>query len=212
MNYQLLRNGVGFMKAKLAAAFLVCTALLALPAHAQTTSTVSARVNATAGLSPLFALDCHGVDFGSWFVPLRNTGGQTFITLTVDVNNASGATTGTATGNTARVSLETRYPPKAGTCTVTGSESLSLSLKASIAQNVAMTMGGLNLYGRPSPSLQAVMLADLALVDSARIPVTAGTGSFRVVGTLTIPEVIVSGNYGGYQTQGEGMITVTDAL
>jgi hypothetical protein len=56
------------------------------------------------------------------------------------------------------------------------------------------------------------MLADLALVDSARIPVTAGTGSFRVVGTLTIPEIIVSGNYGGYQTQGEGMITVTDAL
>jgi len=200
------------MKAKLAAASLVCTALVALPAQAQTPRTVNASVNATAGLSPLFALDCHGVDFGSWYVPLRRTGGQTFITLTVDVNNASGATTGTPGGNAARVSLESRYPPKAGTCYITGSESVPLSLKASIAQNVAMEMGGLNLYGNPSPAVQAVVFCDLALVDDARVPVTAGRGSFRVVGTLTIPEIIVIGNHGGYQTKGEGMITVTDAL
>lgn len=200
------------MKVKWAAAFWVSTALMALPAHAQTANTVNASVNATAGLQPIFKLDCHGVDFGSWYVPLRTTGGQTFITLTVATNDHTGATTGTASGNTNLVSLESKYPPKAGTCYITGSESVPLSLKASIAQNVAMTMGGLNLYGRPSPSLQAAVLCDLALVDNARVPVTAGIGSFRIVGTLTIPETIVIGNHGGYQTQGEGLITVTDAL
>jgi hypothetical protein len=75
-----------------------------------------------------------------------------------------------------------------------------------------MEMGGLNLYGNPSPPVQAVVFCDLALVDNVRVPVTAGIGTFRVVGTLTIPEIIVIGNHGGYQTKGEGMITVTDAL
>jgi hypothetical protein len=75
-----------------------------------------------------------------------------------------------------------------------------------------MEMGGLNLYGKASPTVQAVVVADLALADNARVLVSAGAGSFRVVGTLTIPETIVAGNHGGYQTKGEGMITVTDAL
>jgi hypothetical protein len=207
-----MRNGVGFMKAKLAVAFWVSTALMALPAKAQTTNTVNASVNATAGIERLFELDCHGVDFGSWYVPLRRTGGQTFITLSVDVNDQTGATTGTVSGNTNLVSLESRYPPKAGTCYITGSESVPLSLKTSISQNLALTMGGLNLYGKPSPSVPAVMLCDLALVDNARVPVTAGRGSFRVVGTLTIPETIVIGNHGGYQTQNHAYINVSDAL
>lgn len=200
------------MKAKLAAAFLVCTALVAMPALAQTTNTINASVNATAGLMPILELDCHGVDFGSWFVPVRSSGGETYITLTVDVNNSTGTTTGTPTGNTNLVSLESRYPPKAGTCYITGSESHPLSLKASISNNLALTMGGLNLYGRPSPSVQALLLCDLALVDNARIPVIAGSGSFRVVGVLKIPETIIIGNHGGYQTQNHAYVTVTDAL
>lgn len=207
-----IKTGLGVMRAKLAAASLVAAALIAMPAHAQISNTVSASVDATAGIEPIFMVDCHGVDFGSWYVPLRTTGGKTYITLTVDVNNAKGATTGTVTGNTNRVSLETRYPPKAGTCFITGSESVPLSLKASIAQNGALTMGGLNLYGRPSPMLQAAVQCDLALVDNARVSVTAGRGSFRVVGTFTIPEDIVIGNHGGYQTHSHAYITVTDAL
>ena len=200
------------MKVKPTAAFLVASALMALPSQAQTTSPLNAFVDATVGLQPLYSLDCHGVDFGLWYVPLRSSGGATFITLTVDANNATGATTGTATGNTTLVSLESRYPPKAGTCYITGSSTLSISLRPSISQNVAMEMGGLNLYGKASPTVQAVVVADLALADNARVLVSAGAGSFRVVGTLTIPETIVAGNHGGYQTKGEGMITVTDAL
>ena len=200
------------LKIKSVAAFLIATVLVALPAQAQTTSPLNAFVDATAGLQPLYSLDCHGVDFGLWYVPLRSSGGVTFITLTVDANNATGATTGTATGNTTLVGLESRYPPKAGTCYITGSSTLSISLRPSISQNVAMEMGGLNLYGKASPTVQAVVVADLALADNARVLVSAGAGSFRVVGTLTIPETIVAGNHGGYQTKGEGMITVTDAL
>lgn len=205
-----MRNGVGFVKAKLAVAFWVFTALIALPAQAQTTVPINASVDTRAGLVPLYSLDCHGVDFGLWYVPIRSSGGKTFITLTVSANNAAGATTGTASGNIAEVSLYSGYPPKAGTCYILGSPSVSLSLKTSIAQNVAMEMGGLNLYTGRIPTIQAEVIADLALTDDARVPVTNGAGSFRVVGVLTIPETIVLGNHGGYQTKGEGRIIVSD--
>jgi len=203
-------KGVILMRVKLTAAFLVAAILTALPAHAQ--FTVNTSVDARAGMARLTFVQCEGVDFGLWRIPTRNTGGATFINLTVTANDATGATVATVTGNTTSVSQDSRYPATAGICRVYNAETVSATLRTSIWQNVAMHMGGLPIYGQPAPTIQALVVADLALGGVGVAIDAVGDGAFRVVGTLTIPETIVAGNFGGYQTTGEGMVSVTDGL
>jgi hypothetical protein len=189
---------------------LVVTILNALPAHAQLT--VNTAVNARVGLARLTYIECEGVDFGLWRVPTRNTGGATFINLTVSANDVTGVTTASPSGNAISVSQDSGHPPRAGICRVFNVETVSSTLRTSIWQNVAMHMGGLPLYGHPAPTIQALVVADLALGGAGVAIDAMGDGSFRVVGTLTIPETIVAANYGGYQTTGEAMVSVTDGL
>ncbi|WP_353209294.1 hypothetical protein [Sphingorhabdus sp.] len=198
------------MKAKLAAAFWASTALMALPAQAQ--SVVNTQIDARVGLVAMTYIECAGVDFGLWRVPTRNTGGATFINLTVTANDATGVTIARIFGNSTSVSQDARHPPVAGTCYVFNAETVSSRLRTSIFQNNAMSMGGLPLYGLSSPSIQALVVADLALGGNGVAIDATGNGTFRVVGELTIPQNIVAANYGGYQTQGEGKVSVTDGL
>jgi len=192
------------------AAFSLASILHVLPAHAQ--QVVRTSLDARVGLARLTHIECHGVDFGLWRVPTRNTGGATLITLTVSANDVTGTTIVSPTGNTTSVSQDSRYPAQAGTCYVRDAATVSSTLRTSIWQNVAMHMGGLPIYGKSSPTIQALVVADLALGGTGVAIDASGTGTFRVVGTFTIPETIVQGNYGGYHTTGEGMVSVTDAL
>lgn len=191
------------MKKTMNAALLaaVLTAFVALPAQAQTVTVVSTSVNARAGLSPVLAISCDAVNFGVWRVPIRNSGGLTEIGLTVSANNATGVTTFSVAGNTINVARDTSYlPPKAATCLVVGSRPVSTNLPTAISSNANLGFIASNHENLPTPSVLAELVANLALGGTGVAVDANGAGSFRVTGFLTIPEVIVQGNYGGYQT------------
>lgn len=208
------------MKTKFLALALVSAAMIAVPAQAQ--DTVSANVNAVAGISPVLSLTCNDVNFGVWRVPVRSSGGTTAITLTVSANNSSGSTTATSGGNTTGVALASGYNvPNAATCTVNGSNNASQTIQSAISSNTGLKFGSSNHNNLNNPSQVAALTADLTLGGTGVVIGSTGAGTFRVTGVLTIPQTIAADNYGGYSTRSANMpdesvgnaatVTVTDA-
>jgi len=195
------------MKAALFAATL--SAFTALPVQAQTANTVSVSVNARAGLAAITTVECTDVNFGVWRVPIRSTGGASFITLTI---TGAGATVATLTGNNTTVSLATNYlAPTAGVCNIIGAFNRNSSDNVTIANNLNMPMVASSHEGLPTPGTLAAMFVDLTTVSSTAISST-GTGTFKVVGVLTIPAAIVAQNYGGYVTREPATVSVFDII
>jgi hypothetical protein len=55
------------------------------------------------------------------------------------------------------------------------------------------------------------LTANLSLGGTGVVINGTGTGTFRVVGVLTVPQTIVTGNYGGYATLDAAQVLATDA-
>jgi hypothetical protein len=55
------------------------------------------------------------------------------------------------------------------------------------------------------------MFVDLTTVSSTAIS-PSGTGTFKVVGVLTIPSAITAQNYGGYVTREPATVSVFDII
>lgn len=209
------------MKKKFLIFASAATAMIAVPAQAQ--DTVTANVNAVAGISPVLSLTCNDVNFGVWRVPVRSSGGTTTVTLTVSANNSSGSTTATSGGNTTGVALASGYNvPNAATCTVNGSNNASQTIRSAISSNTGLIFGSSNHNNLNNPSQVAALSADLTLGGTGVVIGSTGSGTFRVTGVLTIPQAITADNYGGYSTRSANMpdesvgnaatVTVTDAL
>ncbi len=200
------------MNGKLIAVLLAASTLAATPAHAAADSVV-ASVDATAGLSPVLSMTCDSVNFGVWRIPTRSTGGTTTITLTVSSNTAAGTTTATPGGNTTGAGLAAGYlPPLAATCTVSGSNNLSSTIQTAITGATNLPFGPSAHNTLSVPATLASMRANLALAGTGVAINGSGTGTFRVVGVLTVPETIVSGNYGGYRTEDAAQVLASDTL
>lgn len=206
------------MKTKILPLAVVCA--FAVGANQAAADTVTATVNAKAGLSPVLSLTCTDVNFGVWRVPVRSAGGVTTIVLTVSANNSTGATTATIGGNSTTVAAASGYEvPEAALCTVNGSNNISATIQNAIANNTGLTFGPSAHNNLKNPNTAASLSAELSLAGSGVAISATGNGTFRVIGTLTIPETIVEQNYGGYSTrsggtEGEGnaaTVTVTDA-
>lgn len=202
-------------------AAVTATAVTAMPAQAQ--DTVSATVNAIAGLSPVLSLTCTDVNFGVWRVPVRSAGGTTTVTLAVSANNSSGATTATTGGNTTGVAVASGYQvPNAATCTVNGSNNPSSTIRTAISNNTGLKFGTSAHNNLNNPASAAALSADLSLGGTGVAIGQTGSGTFRVTGVLTIPQNIIVDNYGGYSTRTAQMpdesignaatVTVTDAI
>ena len=196
---------------------LLCTVFLGASALNAAADTISASVNALAGLSPVLSLTCDDVNFGVWRVPVRSTGGATTVTLTVDNNNASGSTTATLGTNTTGVAQASGYlAPDAAVCTVSGSNNPSSTIQTAITNNTALQFGASQHNNLSNPNSVAALSADLALGGGGVAVDTNGSGTFRVVGVLTIPETIDAVNYGGYASANasggadSATVTVTD--
>lgn len=197
----------------LMAAVLAATTLAAVPAQAQNADRVIASVDALAGLSPVLSMTCDSVNFGVWRIPTRTTGGTTTITLTVSSNNAAGVTTATPGGNTTGAGLAAGYlPPDAATCTVSGSNNLSQTIQTAIVGATNMPFGGSAHNNLSTPATLASLRADLALAGTGVVINGTGTGTFRVVGVLTVPQTIVTGNYGGYATLDAAQVSANDQV
>ncbi len=199
------------MNGKLVAALLAASTLAAMPAQAQ--QVVTASVNARAGLAPLTAVTCDDVNFGVWRVPTRTTGGSTLITLTVSANNAAGTTTSTVSGNSTNVGLASGYiAPTAATCTVSGATNVSSTLPTAITNNVGLAFTSSTHESLRVPTTLSLLSATLDLAGTGVVIDSAGAGSFRVVGVMTIPQQIISANYGGYRTEASATVSVTDQI
>jgi hypothetical protein len=208
------------MKTKILPLAMICAFAVAAN-QAVANDTVSATVNAKAGLSPVLSLTCSDVNFGVWRVPVRSAGGTTTISLDVSANTSAGATTPTVGGNTTNVAAASGYEvPEASICTVNGSNNVSSTIQTTIANNTGLSFGPSTHNNLKNPNTAAALTADLALKGAGVAIGATGSGTFRVIGVLTIPETIAEVNYGGYSTRsggndGEGnaaTVTVTDAL
>lgn len=198
---------------------IVMGSLAVLSTQAQAADTVTASVNAKAGLSPVLSLTCDDVNFGVWRVPVRNSGGTTTVTLTVSANTAAGSTTATSGGNNTNVALASGYQvPAAATCSVAGSNNPAQTIQTAISNNTALSFGASNHNNLNNPAQVASLAADLTLGGTGVAISGTGDGTFRVTGVLTIPQAITVNNYGGYKTQTGGVggagnaatVTVTD--
>lgn len=195
----------------LSASVVVAMTLSSMPAQAQQVVTTS--VNARAGLAPLVTVSCDPVNFGVWRIPPRSTGGVTEIGLTVAANNAAAATTATAIGNAVNVALASGYSaPSAGTCRISGATTVSSTIRTAISGNTSLTMGGVAILSLNAPATAAALVANVGLGGTGAVIDASGSGSFRIEGTLTIPETVVAANFGGYQTNAAATVSVTDAI
>jgi hypothetical protein len=157
--------------------------------HAET---ATATLEVTAGLRAAMSLECNtALDFG-WTT--LNTAAA--VTLTVDptgavsVPDSAGVTVGTAV---------------AGECTVSGADTATVSIVIDGA--TTMTAGKVGNLALPTTALA---LAFTAVPEAPSIAVTAGSATFKIGGTLTIPAAIVSADLGGYIAQ--STVTVSDAI
>lgn len=200
---------------------LLVLVLLVCAGLAQAADTVTASVNARAGVSPVLSLTCNDVNFGVWRVPVRTGGSATTITLTVSANSAAGATTATVGGQATWVSFASGYQvPDAALCTVAGATKHSATIQTAISDNTGLTFGASNHNNLNNPVQVASLSANLSLGGIGVAIDSNGAGTFRVVGVLSIPATITVNNYGGYKTQTGGAggagnaasVTVTDVI
>ena len=190
---------------------LAVTALSSLFATGAMADTASDTVDAKAGLVPALELSCTDVSFGVWRVPVRSTGGDTIITLDRATNTAA------ASGNDSRVAQslsDASWTQSRGECTLSGSRAAdSTAADVSITGGTGMTFTGqaaatTGFVGLAAPSTAATLAA--TLTTGATTTITSGASTFYIGGTLTIPETIVSANYGGYKTSEAATVTVDD--
>lgn len=190
---------------------LAVTALSSLVATGAMADTASDSVDAKAGLAPALELSCTDVSFGVWRVPVRSTGGTTTITL----NRAND--TVAASGNTTRVAQSSSHASwvhSRGECTVSGSTAPNdTAADVSITNGAAMAFTGkaaadTGYVGLAAPGSGASLAA--TLTTGATTTITSGSSTFYIGGTLTIPETIVTGNYGGYKTTTAATVQVDD--
>lgn len=186
-------------------------AITLLAATGAQADTASDSVDAKAGLQPALELSCTDVSFGVWRVPIRSAGGAT--TITLDASNDTVA----ASVNTTRVAQSTSHASwthSRGECTVAGSTAAdNTNADVSISGATAMPFtatdaAGTGFVGLAAPGTAAALAANLTVPATTKI--TSGASSFYVGGVLTIPQNIVSGNYGGYKTTESATVTVDD--
>lgn len=205
------------------ARFLGAAALgltICLPVSArQVSGTVSAQVDAIAGIGPVLQLFCSDVDFGVWRVPPRNGGGETRVSLAVASAAPGAQTSASLAGNIDTVARATGFEdPEAGTCTVTGSRNPGQRISVSISGNAGIPMSASARTRLPRAAQDALGIGvDLMLAEQGVSIDSTGAGTFRVIGEFRIPQNLIRDNYGGYSSRAAGStaaatVTVRDEI
>lgn len=200
-------NPMKFSK-KLTAAAAIVAAGFATNVAAETASDT---IQVYAGLAPVLEMTCTDVNFGVWRVPTGDRGDKTIVTL-----NASSVATATVfTGGAAdtAVSLSGKYDnPAAGTCDVTGSAVSNVNGVATLTDGSGIFIGtDANTFatGLAEPTdlpLDSVFKFTLGLSTGTPAINADGEATFKVIGSMEIPNNLVTNNYGAYKS--EGSVTV----
>jgi hypothetical protein len=168
--------------------------------------TATDSVDVYAGLAPVMELSCSDVNFGVWRVPTgTRSGGATTVTLTSD------STTSITSGSSSNIALSANYEdPAVSSCTVTGSAAADDTVgqvgftggTGSFATNGGT---GFNSETLAAPST-VVSSFSYSLTNTDPVSMSSGATSFKIHGTMSIPDNLVTANYGGYKA---AAVTVT---
>ncbi len=178
-------------------------------------------VESYVGLESPFRVICTSVNFGVWFLPLGERGGDTVL----DLHLASGSTDTEVTvsgamSDRAAVIPDANYTsPLAGVCNVSGSlasNSTVIGVTFETGTNVSMAMtpaAHIFAQGLDAAAAEPGLIVNLSAPEAGRTSVltTDGEAVFRVVGTLTIPNNLVRDNYGAYRVSNSATVIVDDA-
>lgn len=174
------------------------------------------------GLESPFRVICTSVNFGVWFLPLGDRGGDTVLDL-----HLAGGTTDTevsvsgAGSVRAAVIQDANYTsPLAGVCNVRGSlavnnTELTIAFETGSNTNMAMIPAAhIFAQGLAAAAAEPGLIVDLTAPEAGRTSVltTDGEAVFRVVGTLAIPNNLVRDNYGAYRVNSAATIIVDDNI
>ncbi len=155
------------------------------------------------------SLTCTDVNFGVWTVPSGDRGGDTTLTISVNAADSAVAVESIAVGGVTNVAQI--YPDNAGRCVVQGAWN---TLTAAINSNTGMAFGTSNhIVALGSVKVPTVtntsVAADLTLSTTSPSVNANSEAFFYVVGTLTIPNNLITGNYGGYRANTPATVSVT---
>lgn len=205
---------------KLTAAAAIVAAGFATNVAAETATDT---IEVYAGLAPVLELICTDVKFGVWRIPVRSSNGTTTITLTDNAGATEYAVGGNSTGVAKSAAAEAA--PTLGSCTFTGSVATEGSETMGVSMATTVTGASVASGSLTDGSMIAAADNDYAGLDGADTAaalefelsfpgLTAvdenGAGSFKIAGVLTIPEDIVTANYGGYKQNGTITVTIND--
>lgn len=159
--------------------------------------TATDTIDVYAGLSSVMELSCTDLNYGVWIVPTGGRSGTTTVSLTSD-NNTS-ITAGSSTG----IALSANYAaPAAASCTVTGSTAadgttgqVNFTGTGTFVANAGGTGFNAETIAEPTTALTSFYYS---LAHTTPTAMSSGATSFKVYGTITIPDGLTTANYGGY--------------
>ena len=191
--------------------------------------TATDTVNVNASLIPAFKLTCSNVHFGVWFLPVRTGNDKTFIELREGTTvQGQPITIADISGNRRNVSLNTAAggAPRYGSCVFAGSEaaaSTDMNIFIATTGEGRTDIRGALLAGKMvaaedgeyaglnAPEVDFGSGMRFGLGFPATTPIDEnGAGSFKIVGSLSIPGTIIRENSGAYKAEGVITITVDD--
>lgn len=204
-----------------AAAVLLAVADTPAVAWAQS-ETDSDIVDTYIGIESPFRVICTSVNFGVWFVPLGDRGGDSVVNLFVPSGTTNTDTNVTGGGSARLAAIEDKGydSPLAGVCNVRGSlasntSEITISFEDTSNQNISMVPSA-HIFAQDLAAAEtgATMVANLTApeADRTNVRITNGEAVFRVVGTLSIPNNITRDNYGAYRGATNATIIVDDGV
>jgi len=198
----------------------ICTLLLG--PGAACAEQASDVVESYIGLESPFRLICTSVNFGVWFLPLGDRGGNTVLDLHLATGTTDTVVSVSGAGSDrAAVIEDTNYTsPLAGVCNVRGSlaannTALTIAFETDSNVNMAMSPAAhIFAQGLSAAAAEPGLIVNLSAPEAGRASVltTDGEAVFRVVGTLAIPNNLVRDNYGAYRGSSAATIIVNDGI
>ena len=210
----MMKYSVTFSAGSLAALVPVVLIMMSFSGKAAA-ETATDDVQVYAGLAPILALECSSVNFGAWRVPPGERGTFTKINMPTNSSKVTATVGDTSTADN-DVSLSIKYAaPSLGECIATGSLAYrdgsvtrGTVTHSAIGGFLSGTSNNPFATGLNAPTGFNLQGFRYVLEFSTLTPLISSTGraTFRIGGTLTIPEKLISDNYGAYQS---GLITIT---
>ena len=217
---------MSFLKNLIAATALIFACFV--PNVAADTATDTVNVNAS--LMPAFRLWCSDVHFGVWLLPVRSDSEMTTIELQEATfqGDGLGITIAIIRGNRRNVAQSTAAAPRYGSCFFEGSDAAASTdmniFIATTGEGRTDTRGALvagkmvaaadgEYAGLNGPEADFVTPMRFGLGFPVTTPINEnGAGSFKIMGSLSIPGTIGRENGGAYKADGVITITVDDGI